>query len=328
MGIEELILIVPSERESISKAYFSDEFLERVDSNIKWGDIEFKRPDGKVEKVKGARVSRLDFLKEVTSEKLYLMVTNNCNVSCEDCGAKATIPTDGNISYIWLSFVEALLPYIRRRVYHYVRGGRQIFISGGEPTLDVSRLGQIARILAEVEKSYLAIHTNGIRIPIKDKEFAEFADRFEDVIFLVGYSMALKEQYAIKCTDRGFDPEHNYLPDCDPEVALLEKHRLLFELAQRAEGKVTVRPLIRSHKIEFNRLKEELFKHVGRDYSNLTRPEETQKLGRSNKGIPAKVDPCSTRSELTITPDGRVYSECYNYYAGAGLIGYIGTRLS
>jgi hypothetical protein len=324
MGIENLILIVPEGRDIVSKNHFPDTILKKNGSGIEWEKIRFRRPDGKIGEVTGAMATHLD-LQEVTSEKLYLMVTTFCNVSCKDCGADAQLAKKTKeIDYMEPYFVSTLLPYIKKNIFPDRKNGRQLYVSGGEPTLDLHRLEQIVEILGGVEKRFLAIYTNGILIPIKEGPFKEFADRFKDAIILFNCSTELAEEYRHLYSGEQSSQLNGYLPDCRPENALKEKHRTLLELAQ---DRIKIHPLLRCSKTDLNQLKNELIEYIGEKYAGLIISQETQILGRSTRGIPPKTDPCSEVEELTITPDGSVFSKCFNYYARTRPIAFIGTHL-
>ncbi len=206
-------------------------------------DVNFIRPNGKRGSARGVSIVKKGYINEFSLEYLALEFTRDCNVQCADCYVSAHRINGQEPTYIDLGFVVELAKELN---YSPGTGWREICITGGEPTLDITKLQTRYAILNElVQQKKVVIATNLLEIHNSEEAIAEFFSKFSDAIIQASYNPFLEEQYRIIATNLDKPRYERFKSkvahDGNPELALLEKIRLFDDYAHRHGKKFYIR---------------------------------------------------------------------------------------
>ena len=124
------------------------------------------------------------------TKKMYLQVTNKCNMKCPFCCLGCSPDKDAKNDFKLENFEKQIIPYINTNKI------KQIIVSGGEPLVRKD-INQILKLLYDqMGGERITLQTNGLFLN-KDRllEICSWVDRFEISIEHIFFDDSLVEQY-------------------------------------------------------------------------------------------------------------------------------------
>jgi len=278
--------------------------------------VSFERPDGNMGHARNVSIVRPGFINEFAMEYSAFEFTRDCNVSCPHCYVTAKKINGHEPTYISLDFVIDLAremkdsPLGRKRI---------ICITGGEPTLDIDKLGVRYGVLNELIKhKQIDIATNLLAIPCNEDAIGDFFSKFGDAVIQASYSPYLEKQYELiaqRMGEEAFQKFEGKLPEnAKPEQTLLEKIRQFDDYAHK-HGKnfrIRVNGVNREEMDACMEKVKSYIGHKGREEDEFIYAARVVKVGNGKKlGKAAEaseaVRQCSHQEEIYMCSNGDLY---------------------
>lgn len=280
-------------------------------------DVKFIRPNGRRGLAKGVSIVKKGYINEFSLEYLALEFTRDCNVQCADCYVSANKINGKKLRYIDLEFIVELAKELNRSP---AAGWREICITGGEPTLDITKLQVRYGILNEcVPRKNIVIATNLVAIPYSEEGIAEFFSKFSDALIQASYNPFLEKQYEIIAAN--IDKEEHQIfcgniPEkVSPELALLEKIRLFDDYAHKHNKKFRIR-VGGVNKEEMDKYMQNALSYLGskgRKEHDFIYASRVVRVG-NGRNIKQAVDPadpsireCTNQEEIYMCENGSLF---------------------
>ncbi len=280
-------------------------------------DVRFIRPDGRKDSAKGVSIARKGSINDFSLEYLALEFTRDCNVQCANCYVSAKKTNGEEPRYIDLQFTVELAKELKDSP---ASGWREICITGGEPTLDITKLQVRYGIFNElVPRKHIVIATNLLAIPHSEKAVAEFFSKFSDALIQGSYGPFLEKQYKIVAANLD-KPRYEKFEYCipnniSPEQALLEKIRLFDDYAHKNNRKFRIR-VSGVDRAEMDEYKEKAISYLGskgRDENDFMYAARVVKVG-NGRSIKNAAEPndsaiheCKNQEEIYMCANGSLF---------------------
>lgn len=304
--------IIVTKRQLETNPYVSPEMLKYRDV-----DVRFIRPDGRIGSIGGVSIVEDGRINDFSLEYLCLEFTRDCNVRCRDCYVLANRIGKQEPRYIDLDFVFELANQLD---YSPSAGWREIAISGGEPTLDMTKLQSRYAILNElIPDKDIVIATNLLAVPHSETAIAEFFARFPGALIQASYNPWLEKQYETIASNLS-QPRYSHFEGkvsqrVRPESALLEKIRLFDDYAHKIGRKFYIR-VNGVTREEAEKYKEKAISYMGtkgRAEGEFIFSHRVVRIGgaRDIDGVASADDPsireCGDREELYMCFNGALF---------------------
>lgn len=142
-------------------------------------------------------LEHISFLRQITAEYFADELTNRCNMACPDC-FNANDRT-GSASYMSIEIARAIAKAMDSSAR---AAGRQVCLTGGEPTLDLESLISISKIFAGFDGNRIVIASNGTSFPLDKEALKDFFDRFSGVSWQLSYDEQHSRNFPAKKKQR------------------------------------------------------------------------------------------------------------------------------
>lgn len=280
-------------------------------------DVRFIRPNGKRGLARKVSILKRDSINEFSLEYFALEFTRDCNVQCADCYVSANKINGQKPTYIDLQFIVELAQELK---YSPAAGWREICITGGEPTLDVTKLQTRYGIFNElVPRKHIAIASNLLAIPHSEESVAEFFSKFSDALIQASYNPFLEKQYGIiaaNITNEKYERFKDSISrSVSPEFALLEKIRLFDDYAHKHSKKFRIR-VNGVNREEMDRYKQKALSYLGNkgrsehDFiyaSRVVRVGNGRNLEQAADPTDSAIRECEDQEEIYMCINGSLF---------------------
>jgi hypothetical protein len=307
-------------------------------------DFTLETPAGIETRVVGYRLdeSELRKLSPDSAEFLFLEIVKSCNFSCPHCGPKSNHTNkDRSLRsvieespYITEDFLDEFLPLVAAP-HGYLRH-RTIFITGGEPTINMQKFSRIYRRLSEAfspESNTVVLLTNGFFIPVDKDKKQEFFGLHPGLFYDISASESLESQYASlagKAQNEDFNREYlgkigsvtDFLDIKKPSSALFSKISSTLEYC--LQNDIPIRLTILESGVNRTasgsfaaRLSQYLISRLGETTVKdlFVNKHPIYDFNNRNQGL--NMDVCSTQTELYINcSEGKLFTGCQQAFAG------------